>query len=332
MCPSIEASLCFSNLPEDVGQLVFELTAELDQETGRSCALVSRKVNTWVEPILYRTLIIQYPGQLEKLCEIVEDINGADPNSTKSADFFASHVKAILITESCHTNLLSILKACHNVEILALWGTSSEYDSEGPAQSNKDLRDFHDFLASPELSPRWISIGSDILPINKVRFSYPIFQNVTHAELVWGSRNGDSDEVQWDTLRYLPFLTHFSVFSSLHIRGCGRWVQETVDLCPRSLRVFILWIYPASFLSHTSEEFEGVKGIQDGDIDSRAVVAYMGNSLPTPCDLHPILRSYDDGVRDCAGVPVGKDFWTLAEEFIEERLRQREKQKIGSAA
>ena len=37
----------FSELPEDICLLVFELIAELDQDTRRSCALVSRKVNAW---------------------------------------------------------------------------------------------------------------------------------------------------------------------------------------------------------------------------------------------------------------------------------------------
>ncbi|RXW17603.1 hypothetical protein EST38_g8250 [Candolleomyces aberdarensis] len=321
MSPSLKESLCFSDLPEDVGQLVFEFSAELDQETGRSCALVSRKVNAWVESILYRTLIIEYPGQLENLCGIVEDIDHADSSSTKSPDFFASHVRAIVITKECQEyakNILSILKACHNLDILALWSTPTGRDSG-------DSQELLDFLASSELSPRWLSIASSIFAADKVHFSYPIFQNVTHVELSWEERNGEPDEVQWDTLRCLPCLTHCSVFPS-YFQGWGQWVRETVDLCPRSLRVFILWIYPEYYLYHTSEEFEGLKAIQDGHIDSRAVLAYMGDSLPTSCDLYPILRSYKDGVRDFAGVPVGKDYWTLAEEFIEERLCQRENQ------
>ena len=43
----LRASLRFSDLPEDVCRLVFEFAAELDEQSGRACALVSRKVNTW---------------------------------------------------------------------------------------------------------------------------------------------------------------------------------------------------------------------------------------------------------------------------------------------
>ena len=37
----------FSELPEDVGMLIFQLIAEVDRKTGLSCALVSQKVNAW---------------------------------------------------------------------------------------------------------------------------------------------------------------------------------------------------------------------------------------------------------------------------------------------
>jgi hypothetical protein len=68
----------FSELPEDVGMLIFQLIAEVDRKTGLSCALVSQKVNAWcvyswkdtpiqsyqlkffrVEPILFRNIVIR---------------------------------------------------------------------------------------------------------------------------------------------------------------------------------------------------------------------------------------------------------------------------------
>jgi hypothetical protein len=47
MNPNLKEIVGFSGLPEDIGRLVFELAALRDQETGRSCALVSRKINAW---------------------------------------------------------------------------------------------------------------------------------------------------------------------------------------------------------------------------------------------------------------------------------------------
>jgi hypothetical protein len=276
-----------------------------------------------IEPILYRTIIIEDTKHLGNFCGIINHTN-----STKSPDFFGRCVKAIAITNSRERDaagLLSILKACHNIEILALWFSS---DGSGRlSQSDRDnIRDLRDFITSPGLSPRWISIVSDIFPTDAVHFSCPIFQNATHVELVWE----EPPVVRWDALQYLPCLTHLSIYCQFYLEGCDRWVRETVNRCPFSLRVFIIWLYSKSYFNGNprSEEFAGVKAIQDGDIDSRAVVAYMGQFIPRGCDVRPITRSHSDGVKDCAGIPVGKDFWTLAEELIEERLSRRGTQVI----
>ncbi|KAJ2921707.1 hypothetical protein H1R20_g15386, partial [Candolleomyces eurysporus] len=329
MSRSLTENLRSLDLPEDVGRIIFELIAELDKETGRSCALVSKRVNAWVEPILYRTLLIDHKALLENLCGIFEDINHG--KSAKSSDFFASHVKALIITSDYlqdATNILSILKACHNVELLTLWTNPREGDSVRP--HGRDLRDLRDFMASSGLSPRWISVTSRIFSIydHEVDFSYPIFQNATHLELVWEEGDSGPDQVCWDTLRHLPCLTHFSVYWSFYsIEECSRWAREAVGLCPLSLRVFVLWVPSACYdFNETSEEYGALMAIQDGTVDSRAVLAYVGESSLTLYDLHPILRSYRDVLGDWAGVPVGKDFWTLAEELIEERHRRRETQ------
>ncbi|KAJ2924612.1 hypothetical protein H1R20_g12483, partial [Candolleomyces eurysporus] len=323
---------CFSDLPEDLCRLVFELVAESDPETGRSCALVSKEVNAWIEPILYRTLIIQSEAQLESLRRIVEDTNQIDSSSTKSTDFFATYVKvvAIVTLRSDAANALSVLKACPNVEILVLWSNPNKLEAGGASPYGtlaKDLRDLRDFITSPKLSPRRISMFHHILTTSEVHFSHPIFQNVTHLELV----RVDS-KAGWETLRSLPCLTHVSAHCLSSLEGCGQWTREAMDLFPPTLRVFIVWFYPDLCFENTHAEFEGVKAIQDGDIDSRAVVAYMGSSLLSSWDLHPILRLYKDIIEDWIGCSVGKDFWTLAEEFIEERHRRRELQaSLGSA-
>jgi hypothetical protein len=264
------------------------------------------------------------PEEIQNFCGTINHVN-----SMKSPDFFGHHVKAIAITNGLEFDasaILSILKACHGVEKLVLW-YDPEQSSRLRSPSEKDkIRDFRDFITSPGLSPRWISIVSDIFPTDAVHFSYPIFQNATHVELVWE----ESSAIRWDTLQYLPCLTHLSIYCQFYLEGCDRWVRETVNRCPFSLRVFIIWLYSKSYFNGNprSEEFAGVKAIQDGDIDSRAVVAYMGQFLPRGCDVRPITRSHSDGVKDCAGIPVGKDFWTLAEELIEERLSRRGTQVI----
>jgi hypothetical protein len=208
---------------------------------------------------------------------------------------------------------------CRNVEILTLWHGLW-------ARDNRESPEIYDFMTSPELSPRRISLVGSMSWNDAVHFSYPIFRNATHVELRWSAIRNDPLGCRWDTLRDLPCLTHLSVNCLFLMSGCGRRVQEFVNVFPISLRVFVFWVYLPQCFSSTSPEFEGLKVIQDGNIDSRIVLAFEDVSPPTiNLDLDPIFRSYEDRLRDCAGIPVGRDFWALAEEFIEERHRRREK-------
>lgn len=47
MEPTVPLGFRFADLPQDVGRLIFRVTAELDEESGRSCALVSKEINLW---------------------------------------------------------------------------------------------------------------------------------------------------------------------------------------------------------------------------------------------------------------------------------------------
>ena len=47
MEPNPVQVFCFADLPQDIGRSIFQITAELDEESGRSCALVSKEINIW---------------------------------------------------------------------------------------------------------------------------------------------------------------------------------------------------------------------------------------------------------------------------------------------
>jgi hypothetical protein len=195
------------------------------------------------------------PEEIQNFCGIINHVN-----SMKSPDFFGHHVKAIAITNGREFDapaILSVLKACHSIEKLVLWYDPEQLWRLRTSPSEKDkIRDSRDFIASPKLSLRWVSIVSDIFPTDAVHFSYPIFQNATRVELVWE----ESSAIRWATLQYLPCLTHLSIGCSFYLEGCDRCVRETVNRCPFSLRVFIVWLYSKSYFSGLprSEEFAGV--------------------------------------------------------------------------
>jgi hypothetical protein len=70
--------------------------------------------------------------------------------------------------------------------------------------------------------------------------------------------------------------------------------------------------------------------IHNGEVDPRAVIAYMGFGSDDFLGMamigcireYMVVRLHDDLLRDSAGMSVGKDFWTLAEETIEARCRR----------
>ena len=273
-----------------------------------------------MEPILFRSIVIETEPQLTRFHGIIQAAR--DFTSTKSLEFFALHVKALTITRTySHDEVLLILKACQNVKAMTYWG---------------NLRDAKDdairsFLTSG-LSPRRTYVTSSLFTQDSMDFSYPIFQNTTHIELVWEDVDVDDSsrpgyEVKWDTLQDLKHLTHLSIFvPSARMKNCAQRVTKIITHCPQGLRVFVFWACHMHYFRKGHAEFEGIRAINEGEVDVRAVVAYMGSSFSMRSDYQearPIIRSYSDIVDDCAGTTLGKDFWALAEERIEERLRQR---------
>lgn len=191
-----------------------------------------------VEAVLYRTIIIRNLFQLRNFCRIIQH-----PGSSKRTSFFNLHVKALHISDISNMHvenedhpaaILAILKACQNIEILALniWLVT---EASQPSPSAVALQKY---IMSPELSSRQTSVFTSFFPGNQIRFSYPIFYNTTHVGL-WGEELQHS----MNTLQHLPHLTHLSVcVVTDRVVEYSQWVGEIIVLCSASLRVFIVWL------------------------------------------------------------------------------------------
>ncbi|KAJ2927071.1 hypothetical protein H1R20_g9986, partial [Candolleomyces eurysporus] len=162
---------------------------------------------------------------------------------------------------------------------------------------------------------------TSLFPEDQIKFSHPIFRNVTHLNLVWCQKVGSpKDEVKLDTLRKLKNLTHLSLGPAFVLEGMfSKWVGTIVSLGPESLRVFIFWISKPWYFSEKSQFLDDIKAIYEGRVDMRVVIGSMGSQ---PVGKYAFERSKEDVLRDRAGIPDGKDFWALAESMIEERRRR----------
>ncbi|RXW25581.1 hypothetical protein EST38_g276 [Candolleomyces aberdarensis] len=158
------------------------------------------------------------------------------------------------------------------------------------------------------------SIRLDPLPDGVRDFSFTIFRNLTHLEIV--SVNGA--EWSWASLADLEHLTHLSLDIPWNInRRLLRLIGEILgSSCPPSLRVFVV------FFSGTTDGTLPMRPPKD--LDTRVVFATGDDSVDEGDEGYPpaddmIVRSVDDLVTDWAGRPVGTDFWSQAEQIIRRR-------------
>lgn len=231
------------------------------------------------------------------------------------------HVKSLSIILGTYDSTrslldaLTVLQACPNVECLDLRGFSPDALWEQTRLDN-----LHAFLISPSVFPRRLSITTNPFPEDQVTFSHPIFRNVTHLNLVWtqGYRKPE-DEVGFNTLGGLENLTHLSISVTFGIGpGFSGWVSKIVSQAPKSLRILIIWIFGTWHFHDGYPSFNELRTICEGGVDSRVVTGYIGS---TQVGTYTFSRTWGDVLRDCAGIPEGKDFWTLAEEMRDERRR-----------
>ncbi|RXW21803.1 hypothetical protein EST38_g4033 [Candolleomyces aberdarensis] len=264
--------------------------------------------------------MIRGTNQLSEFHDLIR--HSQSNSSRRTPEFFALHVKSLSITrDSSDPNLeetLAVLQACSNVEWLVLWG----FNRNGERTAKNNL---HTFMTSSAISPLRLSIMTALFPEDQIHFLLPIFQNATHLELVWFQMDSNTpkDDVKWNTLGLLKNLTHLSIYPGFSLgEGYSRLVGEIVSLCPESLRVFIIWVYNTSHYDERSPAYDDTRAISEGTVDMRTVSAYTGKHHPRMAN-YGFSRSLDEVLRDCAGIAVGEDMWTLAEDFIEARRRRR---------
>jgi hypothetical protein len=92
------------------------------------------------------------------------------------------------------------------------------------------------------------------------------------------------------------------------------------------LRVLVVWPDSSSYFYEDvypgyGEQLNDIKAICRGDVDPRAILAHtcILNDLPASVSEHLTMHNFSDIQDDWAGLSTGEDFWTKAEERIQER-------------
>lgn len=230
-----------------------------------------------------------------------------DPKSTKSPDFYATHVKTVVIAfHNPGKNLLTVLKACIGVGMLAIWPTFS--DSEMFWVSNLGF-----------LAPVRLAISGDALPSDNYTFTAPLFQRLTHLDIVWSF----GEKWRWKELLGLRYLTHFSLDIRFYPANCLQSLGEITPCFPPSLVVFVVWLPSSTDGDENGITKENADAVSEGCVDMRLILASM-DDLPLYLANHAevIVRHYPDLLRDWSGRSIGGDFWTQAEEIVAKRYQR----------
>ncbi|KAF6758929.1 hypothetical protein DFP72DRAFT_164565 [Ephemerocybe angulata] len=268
----------FQDLPGDLIYSVFEAAADDAEKPNWNCALVSKRVKTLVEPMLYRHIVLNTYKGMELLHRTI-----VYPSS-KPSGFFSTHVKTLEIGAcSSWPDVFDILSAVPHLS--ALYFRIKTRDSIEHSDLEVGRHPVWEVL-----KPKRLCIANkSFLPSHRhfhtsrcgnVGASLnPLFTNVTHLELPWGPP-GES----WacPSLSQLTTLTHLCFSAPPTLSGihdaASDIVKEAIPHFPIALIVCVFSIPFTQWFVNARELVEAT----GGRLHPRVVVAvseYYYNSI-----------------------------------------------------
>ncbi|KAF6746011.1 hypothetical protein DFP72DRAFT_641361 [Ephemerocybe angulata] len=232
----------FEDIPDDIARSIFELAAE-ERNVACHCAVASRKIKAWVEPVLYRRIAIDSPTRMANLHRTIRC------HPSKGPKFFSSNVKALYINWQVpwgfFTNLIRAFQSVEKLEI----HFRLPYDSSIERIANlglgwKDIRPRMLLLPMLLFKPAHRHFRCGVQgEIEDQHLHRSLFLNVTHLELVV---HGTLRATEWDwtSLAQLETLTHLCLSTSTMYEECAVAAQQHLALAtasfPPSLRVCVV--------------------------------------------------------------------------------------------
>ncbi|KAJ7803692.1 hypothetical protein B0H13DRAFT_2388860 [Mycena leptocephala] len=190
-----------SGLSLDIASLIHDqarLPLDLERTEYSSSELVARRVQNWVEPLLYRVVYLS-PQLWSRRWEVdaphQQDIPTFTPEillrviATKPTQFLANAVRHLFVDGASrmdHDEVAAIIAACSGVKDLFVQFVPSDLN-----------------CAIPDLQ-RLATAVAPLFQPSTVDFAHPLFRNITHLEVLdrpWAAFGG---------LDLIPHLTHIA--------------------------------------------------------------------------------------------------------------------------
>ncbi|KAJ7763012.1 hypothetical protein B0H16DRAFT_1528478, partial [Mycena metata] len=270
-------------LPIDLEREIFECAALCRPVGIPALMLVAWRVKTWVEPLLYRTIVLWPTHRFASMPERID----RQPTflrkpliqviKSKPASFFHDSVRHLMIPEvpENDTEGQFILSACTGVEDLWIYQLPPYLL---PFTRNLPLRRLHCGL-------------TELFVSKDVDFTHPLFANITHLELIDSPK--EFDQEKWSGLALIPNLTHLA-FNGLNFLSL--WAV-LLDQC-RSLRLLVCLVG-----SSHSEVILSLAARQD---DERL-----------PRDPRFVVMQCEEFEKDWQmGAHTGEDYWARGEAVV----------------
>ncbi|KAJ6475924.1 hypothetical protein C8R47DRAFT_1141779 [Mycena vitilis] len=206
-------SLLSPTLPPELERYIFEICASCWPISIPNLILVAYRVKVWMEPLLYRTMAVEYEGPIAEFPPYPAD-NIISAIHKKPPSFFHGAVRHLSLFNNSTYHSEEILGACTGVENLWL----------------SDLQDaWIPLIASLPLKHLYTSCYS---LLHALPPTHQVFSRLTHLEI--DDCVDDPDGGGGLVLAALPHLTHLSFSHSGLILICPRLLE-----CSTTLRVLV---------------------------------------------------------------------------------------------
>ncbi|KAH8836129.1 hypothetical protein DL96DRAFT_1733904 [Flagelloscypha sp. PMI_526] len=319
-------------LSVDIVRYAFRFAACLDSREAKTLSLVSRDVQNWVDPFVFRYLA---PKSIyEELYKTLK--SGESPRLVQAKD---GHFKGVtLLRDNGDGQLTRLIKAIPALRSLSsLAGILCTYND---ANTAKVLRSRISRLHIDSWSPTLVSLADDLIASN----------NLTHLSLKVNTHDVGSLSQRWDwtPLQSLSKLTYFLLHTNpaRFFRTNPENVTEYHALftdklrpvLPNTLRVLI-WVLPPIIRRNeqVAGDLEPYKRLLDGTVISRMVVAFQRESGGTCVTSesagagHEAFAYPDAGVYPATGNEglgwLESDLCERAVTFLKER--EARKRQVG---
>ncbi|KAJ7259208.1 hypothetical protein C8J57DRAFT_1515284 [Mycena rebaudengoi] len=215
------------SFPLELERDIFEIAAtHWHPKTMPTLLVVARRVRQWIEPLLYRTLVMGREGCLLNPTALLH----IQPTTLK-------HVQNLLVwnTLACRSDLLRVLPLCSGVQRLAFF----------------DIPNAPPVLPALEQMPLPVQYLSLIKTsaLDLIDPTRPLFRTLTHLDMIDGIVERPLDF----NFAELPALTHLSM---LHVLVSKIWIwtawysgqaHQSTDVDPRFVMMFLrpfpnLWV------------------------------------------------------------------------------------------